>query len=71
MSVLVAKLPQFFPLGEDGSDYRCDPCVTILLVGGLGTKVLLVLVVAPCLCEPALEELMPANGLLLLGKVGN
>ena len=39
--------------------------MTILLVGGLGTKVLLVLV-TPFACEPALEKfLMPANGLLL------
>ena len=70
MSVLVVKLPQFFPLCEDGSDHRCDPCVTILLVGGLGTKVLLV-VVTPFLGEPALEELMPANGLLLLSNMHN
>ena len=42
--------------------------MTILLVGGLGTKVLLVLV-TPFACEPALEELMPANGLLLLSNM--
>ena len=59
-----------FPLCEDGGDHRCDPSVTIRLVGGLGTQVLLI-VVAPCFCEPALEELVPANDLLLLSNMRN
>ena len=34
-------------------------------------NVVLLVVVAPCLCESALKKLMPANGLLLLGNVGD
>ena len=44
--------------------------MAILLCGGLGPEILLI-VVAPCYCEPALEELMPANNLLLLSNMRN
>ena len=53
MLILIAQLPQFFPLSEDGGDHGGDPGVAILLVGGFGAQILLVMV-PPGIREPTL-----------------
>ena len=69
MHILIAQLPQVFPLSEDGGDHG-DPGVAILLIGGFRAKVLWV-VVSPCFGELALNELGPSNLLLTQGNVSH